>query len=112
MKLRHIATLLVLAQFAAHDAGRTFAKETAKKGGDAKPRFELAAAATPPEKIRVPDGFKVELLYSVPKDQEGSWVNMCYDPKGRLIVSDQYGGLYRVTPPTSCTKNPNRKNPR
>ena len=104
MKLRHSATLLVLAQLAAHDAGRTFAKETAKKGGDPKPRFELAAVATPPEKIRVPEGFKVELLYSVPKDQEGSWVNICYDPKGRLIVSDQYGGLYRVTPPTSSQK--------
>src|SRR5205085_4427189 len=24
---------------------------------------------------------------------------MTYDPKGRLIVSDQYGKLYRVTPP-------------
>ena len=24
---------------------------------------------------------------------------MCVDPKGRLIVSDQYGELYRVTPP-------------
>ena len=24
---------------------------------------------------------------------------MAVDPKGRLIVSDQYGGLYRATPP-------------
>src|SRR4030095_3714111 len=30
---------------------------------------------------------------------EGSWVAMCTDPKGRLIVSDQYGKLYRLTPP-------------
>src|SRR4029078_2185383 len=43
-------------------------------------------------------GFNVELLYTVPKEQEGSWVNMTTDPKGRLIVSDQYGALYRVTP--------------
>ena len=28
---------------------------------------------------------------------QGSWVNMCVDPKGRLIVSDQYGPLYRIT---------------
>ncbi|MBI1368411.1 MAG: c-type cytochrome [Planctomycetes bacterium] len=56
--------------------------------------------ATPPDRIhlRVP-GFKVELLYSVPKAEQGSWVNMAVDPKGRLIVSDQYGMLYRVTPP-------------
>ncbi len=35
----------------------------------------------------------------MPKEKEGSWVNLCTDPKGRLIVSDQYGPLYRVTPP-------------
>ena len=55
--------------------------------------------ATPAESLKVAKDFKVELLYSVPKDKEGSWVNMCVDPKGRLIVSDQYGPLYRITPP-------------
>jgi putative heme-binding domain-containing protein len=55
--------------------------------------------ATPAERIKIVKDFKVELLYSVPKDKEGSWVNLCVDPKGRLIVSDQYGPLYRVTPP-------------
>ncbi|MFO0821875.1 MAG: c-type cytochrome [Gemmataceae bacterium] len=55
--------------------------------------------ATDPATMKVAKGFKVELLYSVPKDTEGSWVNMCVDPKGRLITSDQYGSLYRVTPP-------------
>ena len=45
------------------------------------------------------DGFKVELLYSVPKPVQGSWVAMCHDDKGRLIVSDQFGGLYRFRPP-------------
>jgi len=56
-------------------------------------------AATPVDDIKSPPGFKVDLLYSVPREQEGSWVNMCVDPKQRLIVSDQYGGLYRVTLP-------------
>lgn len=56
-------------------------------------------SATPPETLNVAEGFRVELLYSVPKDEQGSWVNMAVDPRGRLIVSDQYGGLYRVTPP-------------
>jgi putative heme-binding domain-containing protein len=55
--------------------------------------------ATPADRIKVAKDFKVELLYSVPKDAQGSWVNMCVDPRGRLIVSDQYGPLYRVTPP-------------
>jgi putative heme-binding domain-containing protein len=56
-------------------------------------------AATPAESLKIAKGFKAELLYSVPKDREGSWVNLCVDPKGRLIVSDQYGGMFRVTPP-------------
>ena len=55
--------------------------------------------ATPAEALKVAKDFKAELLYSVPKDKQGSWVNMCVDPKGRLIVSDQYGPLYRITPP-------------
>jgi putative heme-binding domain-containing protein len=55
--------------------------------------------ATDPLTMKVAKGFKVELLYSVPKEAQGSWVSMCTDPKGRLIVSDQYGALYRVTPP-------------
>lgn len=58
-----------------------------------------AAPATPAEALKVLKDFKAELLYTVPKPTEGSWVNMCVDPKGRLIVSDQYGWLYRVTPP-------------
>jgi putative heme-binding domain-containing protein len=58
-----------------------------------------APTATPAEALKVARDFKAELLYSVPKDRQGSWVNMTVDPKGRLIVSDQYGGLYRVTPP-------------
>jgi putative heme-binding domain-containing protein len=56
-------------------------------------------SATAPETLKVAKGFRVELLYTVPKDTQGSWVNLTVDPKGRLIVSDQYGKLYRVTPP-------------
>ncbi len=56
-------------------------------------------AATPADRIKIAKDFKIELLYSPPKTQ-GSWVSMCVDPRGRLIVCDQYdGGLYRVTPP-------------
>jgi putative heme-binding domain-containing protein len=62
-----------------------------------KPR--LAPAVTSAGTLRAVKDFKVELLYSVPAKTEGSWVNLCVDPKGRLIASDQYGSLYRVTPP-------------
>lgn len=55
--------------------------------------------ATPIDRIKAADGFQVELLYSVPAEDQGSWVNLCADDKGRLLVSDQFGGLYRITPP-------------
>jgi len=51
------------------------------------------------EAVQTLPGFKAELVYTVPKDQEGSWVSMTTDPEGRIIAGDQYGGLYRVTPP-------------
>lgn len=60
-----------------------------------KPRNQ----ATPVDRIKATQGFKVELLYSVPGEAQGSWVNLCTDNKGRLLVSDQFGGLYRITPP-------------
>ena len=47
--------------------------------------------------ITLPEGFDAELLYSVPSEQ-GSWVAMTFDPKGRIIVSDQDSqGVFRVT---------------
>ncbi len=56
--------------------------------------------ATPIDRIKVPKDFRVELLYSVPGQAEGSWVNLCLDDKGRMLASDQYGGLYRFPLPT------------
>lgn len=47
--------------------------------------------------ISVPPGFAIERVYSIPKDQ-GSWVAMAIDPKGRIYACDQgEQGLYRVT---------------
>ena len=57
--------------------------------------------AASPDKIRLPEGFKIELLYTVPRDKQGSWVAICLDDKNRFIVSDQYGGLYRFPVPAS-----------
>ncbi len=58
-----------------------------------------AVGATPVESLFVKEGFAVELLYSVPKEEQGSWVSICPDSKGRLYVCDQYGALYRFSPP-------------
>ena len=51
---------------------------------------------TDPSQFSVPKGFAVELVYEVPSQQQGSWVSLTVDPKGRLIASDQDGSLYRV----------------
>ena len=57
-------------------------------------------SATPPDKMKVAKGFAVELLYTVPKETQGSWVCLTTLPDGRLVVSDQYDkGMYLVTPP-------------
>ena len=72
------------------------AEGTAKAGGGGK------REATPAESLFVAKDFKVELLHSA-EPEEGSWVNLCKDDKGRLIISPQYrsanpdGGLVRVT---------------
>lgn len=81
------------------DAAARQKKDAPKAKAKAPPAPAKEPTATDPATMKVAKGFKVELLYSVPKDQQGSWVNLCVDPKGRLIASDQYGGLYRVTPP-------------
>ncbi len=73
-----------------------------KAGGGRKndgPAESVAAS-----EITVPKGFKVEKLYNVPKDQEGSWVALTVDPKGRLIACDQYGSIYRMSVDTNPLK--------
>ena len=58
-----------------------------------------SAAESAAGNVHVAKGFKLDLLYSVPKETQGSWVALCTDPKGRLIAADQNGKLYRMTPP-------------
>ena len=82
------------------------ADESKRKKQTEKPRPPEATGlaigenkATPVDRIRAAKDFKVELLYSVPASEQGSWVNLCLDGKGRIIASDQFGGLYRFAPP-------------
>jgi putative heme-binding domain-containing protein len=49
--------------------------------------------------FRLPPGFQVERLFTVPREALGSWVSITFDDKGRLIASDQGNqGLCRITP--------------
>ncbi len=51
------------------------------------------------DKLKLPVGFHAEHLYSPSENEQGSWVAMTFDDKGRLITSDQYGALYRLEVP-------------
>ena len=91
-RIRRLAVPLAL-------AGALFALNPVPAPAVQPKKGNVEPPATDPLTMKVAKGFKVELLYSVPKETQGSWVSMCTDPKGRLIVSDQYGALYRVSPP-------------
>lgn len=51
------------------------------------------------DKLKLPSGFTAEHLYSSSENEQGSWVAMAFDDKGRLITADQYGALYRLEVP-------------
>ncbi|MDN3202988.1 c-type cytochrome [Algoriphagus sp. C2-7] len=50
-------------------------------------------------KLKLPDGFRAEHIYSPGDMDQGSWVAMTFDDKNRLITADQYGFLYRLEIP-------------
>ena len=51
--------------------------------------------------LRSTNGFKVEMIYDVPRSQ-GSWVSLAVDDKGRIYACDQgRAGLYRITLPSA-----------
>ena len=62
--------------------------------------LQAVEESTPASAISIHKDFKVERIYSVPRDQ-GSWVAMCFDDKGRIYASDQGPRLFRITPSRS-----------
>ncbi len=56
------------------------------KGGSSEAKFS-----------DLPDGFRLECLRTARAD-EGSWISMAFDPKGRLVVSREKRGLFRMDP--------------
>ena len=65
-----------------------------------KPEDDMEVDRKPKvEKLTVAPGFRAEHLYSPSEHQKGSWVAMTFDDRGRMIVSDQYGALYRMELP-------------
>jgi len=71
-----------------------------------RPGGERAVSEPPPpenpreaEGVTTLPGFQAEVLYEVPRDEQGSWVSLCTHPDGTLLASAQYGSIYRITPP-------------
>lgn len=62
----------------------------------------------PANTFEVQPGFVVEKLFTVPREQLGSWVCIAMDNKGRLLASDQGNkGICRITlPPMSSGDEP------
>jgi len=73
---------------------------------DIRIKTSKKVAASPVGNVRVPKDFKLELIYNVPKESQGSWVALATDPKGRIIAADQRGKLYRMTPPALGSTTP------
>lgn len=79
---------------------RSIAPHGAAPWGDVLARSSRLRVSVPRDDFEVRPGFQVERLFTVPKEQLGSWVCLTVDPKGRLIASDQGDkGLCRITPP-------------
>lgn len=84
--------------------GETFALSPATS--NEWPKSAKTTASDAPPELTAASGFQVDLLYTVPKEEQGSWVSATEDDRGRLIVCDQYGSLYRLTPPPLGTTGP------
>ncbi len=105
---RFASLLAVLLATTAALAAEKSAEKKAPPGQSARAFMAQIATATDPAAMQVAPGFKVELLYAVPKEEQGSWVALAVDPKGRITAADQYGSLYRVTPPPLGTSTGTR----
>ena len=91
-------------------AARVVSKLEDHPGG--KGMLAEIAVEAPRDLFNLVPGFQVERLFTVPKEELGSWVCLTTDPKGRLIISDQdKAGLFRVTPPAIGSTEPTKVEP-
>ena len=70
-------------------------------GSDPAPQTTTpgSAATQDPQnpEIEVHPDFEVQLLYKVPRNNQGTWISLTVDPEGNLIASDQSNkGFYRI----------------
>ena len=75
--------------------GNVFGGAAGKTAGASKRGSTGSVAA--PESLILQPGFKAELLYTVPKSDQGSWVSLAVAPNGDLVAGDQGGVLWHVS---------------
>ncbi len=87
-------------------SAKTTPEANAAKEAKKAARVADTSEVVQPADIHIAKDFKVELIHTVDNKTEGSWVSLTVDDKGRIIASDQYGGLYRMTPSPLGSNNP------
>jgi putative heme-binding domain-containing protein len=75
--------------------GNVFGGAAGKTAGASKRGSTGTVAA--PESLILQPGFKAELLHTVPKSEQGSWVSLAVSPTGDLVAGDQGGVLWHVS---------------
>ncbi|MEC8390756.1 MAG: c-type cytochrome [Planctomycetota bacterium] len=81
-------------------AAKTVADLGASPWGNVLDTAGGVASSAPRDVFILQPGFQVERMFTVPKDELGSWVSITFDPQGRLLASDQGGkGICRITLP-------------
>jgi glucose/arabinose dehydrogenase len=56
-------------------------------------------ALTVDAELTVPDGFVAEKIYEVPNKEQGSWISLAADHRGRIYAGSERHGIYRFTVP-------------
>ncbi len=93
-----LAPLLLVAYQISAPAENYSSHSGLSNGYAAKDTAARDTADTSADSIRTLPGFEVQLIYSVPREEQGSWVSLTVDPEGRLIASDEEKkGMYRIT---------------
>ena len=75
--------------------GNVFGNASAKTANSSKRGSTGTVAA--PESLILQPGFKAELVHTVPKSEQGSWVSLALSPTGDLVAGDQGGVLWRIS---------------
>jgi len=83
----------VVAKLGASPWGDVFTGAKKSTGNGKRGGGSVAAA----EDLILQPGFKAELLYNVPKPEQGSWVSLAVAPNGDLVAGDQGGVLWHVS---------------